>query len=108
MCQTGLLAKLHFVSISFSSLNVFVKKKTLSEQHYCIEWGPKKLADLDFVNNFVLVSQTLVERYEMTNNLRCNAAKGGASQNTLAVIVVGKEKVLALSNNGRTEFVDVH
>ena len=55
----------------------FVMRKTTEGPNFGIEWGQKKLADLDFADDLALLCHTQQELQDMTNRLHVFEKKLG-------------------------------
>ena len=53
----------------------FIMTKVLDDASFGIEWGQKRLADLDFADDISSISHTLAGIQEMTNNIDTVGAK---------------------------------
>ena len=47
----------------------FIMTKAMDDTSFGIEWGQKRLADLDFADDISAISHTLAEIQEITNNI---------------------------------------
>ena len=59
----------------------FVTTKAMDDASFGIEWGQKRLADLDFADDISAISHTLAGLQGITNNIQTFGAKIGLSIN---------------------------
>ena len=63
-------------SVALSVID-FIMTKAMDDASFGIEWGQKRLADLDFADDISAISHTLAGIQEITNNIETFGAKIG-------------------------------